>query len=101
MSQKSEQAPDEFLSTEQAAEIAGVNVRTILRWWDAGLIGGQSIPIGSRTLRRVSRLSLQSYLAKNPIGSLNPIGFAVIQSNRTVDHALTLASGSVSKYIKN
>jgi hypothetical protein len=60
---KIEVIEDELLSTETAAEIADVDARTIRRWFDAALIGGESVPMGSRRLLRVSRLSLEKYLS--------------------------------------
>lgn len=65
MSKKPDQVSDEMLSTAQAAALANVDVTTIRFWFDTGLIGGDSIPFGSRTLRRVSRASLEAYLAKS------------------------------------
>jgi hypothetical protein len=62
MPTKNTPIPDEKLSTEAAAKIAGVNVRTIRDWLDAGKVAFDSIPYGSRTMRLVSRLSLEAYL---------------------------------------
>lgn len=62
MSKKLDQVLDEMLSTEQAAVFADVDVTTIRRWFDNGLIGGDLIPFGSRVLRRVSRASLVQFL---------------------------------------
>lgn len=62
MPAKSKFVPDEKLSTEAAARIAGVNVRTIRDWLDAGKVAFDSIPYGSRTMRLVSRQSLEAYL---------------------------------------
>jgi|WetSurMetagenome_2_1015567.scaffolds.fasta_scaffold18530_3 excisionase family DNA binding protein len=63
MKKQSDQVPDEKMSTANAAKVAGVDQRTVRRWFDEGLIGGDAIQIGSRTLRRVSRASLVAYLA--------------------------------------
>lgn len=63
MSKNSNQVPDETMSTVEAATFADVDVKTIRHWFDSGLIGGESVPFGSRILRRVLRLSLEKYLA--------------------------------------
>lgn len=62
MPKKQASKPDEMLSTKDAAAIAGVNQKTIVRWFDAGLIFGTTTPGGRSVIRRVSRLSLESYL---------------------------------------
>ena len=53
----------DLISTDEAAKIAGVNVKTITRWFDVRLIGGELVPMGLRAMRRVSRASLEAYLA--------------------------------------
>ena len=63
MKSKKPKQEDELLSTEDAGRLAGRNARTICRWFDAGLITGESMPYGVRVVRRVSRVSLEKYLA--------------------------------------
>ena len=55
---------DHFVSTAEAAVIAEVNERTVRRWFDDGLIGGEAVAYGDRIVRRVSYLSLKAYLSK-------------------------------------
>lgn len=55
----------DLISTAEAASLAGVNVKTIVRWFDAGKIGGQIVPMGSHSMRRVSRVSLEAWLASD------------------------------------
>ena len=55
---------DELLSVPKAAELAGVDRRTIHRWFRDELIGGELVPFGSREMMRVSRASLEKYLAE-------------------------------------
>ena len=64
MTKKQATKPDELLSTEEAAKLAGKNAKTICRWFDAGLIVGEAVPVGSRIIRRVSCLSLEAHLKK-------------------------------------
>ena len=63
MKKQTDRVPDEKISTEAAAKIAGVNVRTIRRWLDEGLIAFDPVPYGSRILRLVLRASLVQFLA--------------------------------------
>jgi predicted site-specific integrase-resolvase len=63
MKKQTDRVPDEKISTESAAAIAGVNVRTIRRWLDEGLVAFDPVPYGSRTMRLVSRQSLEAYLS--------------------------------------
>jgi hypothetical protein len=63
MSTKTDSTSDDLMGTADAAKIAGVNAKTIVRWFDAQLIGGEAIKTGTRLLRRVSRKSLEAYLA--------------------------------------
>jgi len=62
MKKKAVVAADELLTTEDAAKVAGKSAKTILRWFDAGLITGEAVRTGSRRLVRVSRLSLETFL---------------------------------------
>lgn len=56
--------PDEDLMvTTQAAKIAGVDTKTITRWYDASLITGKMLVYGNRYLYLVDRASLEAYLA--------------------------------------
>jgi hypothetical protein len=63
VSKRAQDGIDELLSTKDASKIAGVNARTIRRWFEAGLIDGETIPFGTRTLLRFSRMSLVAHLA--------------------------------------
>jgi hypothetical protein len=62
MKKQTVQVPDEKMSTADAAKVAGVDQRTVRRWFDDGLVAFDPVPYGSRTLRLVSRLSLEAYL---------------------------------------
>lgn len=53
---------DRLIGVTEAAELAGVNRKTIDRWLKAGHIGGEPIQFGGRTYMRVSVLSLETYL---------------------------------------
>lgn len=66
MSKKSTARADTLIGVTEAAEIAGVNRRTIQRWLKAGVITGEPLSFGGRVYMRVSRLSLEAYLQNKP-----------------------------------
>jgi DNA-binding transcriptional MerR regulator len=66
MSKKQTVKADEDLSLVDAAEIAGVSVRTVQRWVKAGLLESKARSFGSVTYSTVSRLKLEAYLKKSP-----------------------------------
>ena len=78
MKKQTNQVPDEKISTEAAAKIARVNARTIRRWLDEGLVAFDPVPYGSRTLRLVSRQSLEQFLASRNRGAEQPPGAAAL-----------------------
>lgn len=64
MTKKQTVEADVYIGVTEAAEIAGVDRRTINRWLKSGAIVGQPLVFGSRTFMRVSALSLRDYLLK-------------------------------------
>jgi two-component system, OmpR family, response regulator VicR len=60
-----EQDPQDVLTTGEAAEICGVNFRTVLRWIDRGLLQAYKLP--GRGDRRVTRAALRSFMAEHGI----------------------------------
>jgi len=56
------QPPDEDITAQQAADIAGVNRRTIRRWVNSNKIIGRQLPGGSNMTYLVSKQSLLKYL---------------------------------------
>jgi predicted site-specific integrase-resolvase len=63
MNQKTQAVEDELISTREAAMLAGVSQKTVARWFDRGLVVGDVVPMGKRSMRRVSRKSLMACLA--------------------------------------
>lgn len=63
MKQKTQAVEDELISTRDAAVLAGVSQKTIARWFDRGLVVGEVVPMGKRSMRRISRKSLAACLA--------------------------------------
>jgi len=53
---------DEEITTQQAAKIANVDIKTIRRWHHDGNIEGHQVPGGSRMPYLFSKKSLLSYL---------------------------------------
>jgi len=81
MKKQTDRVPDEKISTESAAAIAGVNVRTIRRWLDEGLVAFDPVPYGSRILRLVLRASLVQFLASRNKKPEARLGAATARGN--------------------
>ena len=61
---KSKSSPDEILSAEQAATIAGVHKTTIIDWIKRGILPAGRLGFGLTSPYRIRRSILEKILAK-------------------------------------
>ena len=61
-------AMDEFLSTQQAAELLGVHRTTVLRLVEAGEIEARVYRYGSRPTVRIPRTAVDAFVARYAVG---------------------------------
>jgi excisionase family DNA binding protein len=57
--------PKTTLTTGDVARLMNVNVHTVVRWLDAGVIPSYRLPVGRRE-RRVLRVAFLKFLAEHP-----------------------------------
>jgi excisionase family DNA binding protein len=59
-------AAPEYLSTAQAAALLGLSRTYVVRLFDRGSLSGETVPANPHPARRVTRESVEAYLARRP-----------------------------------